>query len=261
MRRTLALVLTLLFAPPLAAQETAEKKAAPDEPPLSSARLTELTTSFEKSLSEASRLIERNPKGLDGYSQRGDALFFLGRMKESVADYDKMIELDDSIRTSHWRRGIALFYAGRYPDAAAQFESYHSFDQIDRENGIWRYLSQHQAEGQEKARQGLLKYQKDDREPFPAVYKLFAGTMAPEQILKQIEQAKLSDTEREQRLFYAHLYIGLNQAVEEEDDSARQHLVAATRNTWGPKAGYGPNYMWHVGRLHEAQLRKKLKAE
>ena len=168
-----------------------------------------------------------------------------------------MIELDEKELASHWRRGIALFYAGRYKDAAAQFESYHSFDQIDRENGIWRYLSQHLADGRANAREGLLKYKKDDREPFPAVYKLFAGTITPDQIMNQISEAEISKTEREKRLFYAHLYIGLNHAVEGEDELARKHLASATRNPWGPIAGYGPNYMWHVGRLHEAQLRKK----
>ena len=254
MQRCEFLLGLLLFAGTLAAQDKIDSAA---EGPLSAERVAELTQSFEKSLDQSAEFIRENPKSLKGYSQRGDAYFFLGRMKEAVADYDRMIELDESERASHWRRGIALFYAERYQDAAAQYESYHSFDQIDRENGIWRYLSQHRADGQKKAREGLLKYQKDDREPFPAVYKLFAGTMTPDQILDQIEKAEISKSEREKRRFYADLYIGLNHAVEGEDDSARVHLVAATRNTWGPVAGYGPNYMWNVGRLHEALLRTK----
>ena len=254
MPRTLSPILIALLVGVLVGQE---KEAAFDDGPLTSDRVVELTKSFHKSLDESSELIQRSPTSLKGYSQRGDALFFLGRFKEAVADYDKMIELDETQRTSHWRRGIALFYAGLYKDATAQFESYHSFDQIDRENGIWRYLSQNQADGRAKAREGLLKYQKDDREPFPAIYKLFAGTMTPDQILGQISGAKITKLEREQRLFYAHLYIGLNHAVEGEVESARQHLVVATRNTWGSTASYGPNYMWHVGRLHEALLRKE----
>ncbi|WP_010586975.1 tetratricopeptide repeat protein [Schlesneria paludicola] len=226
-------------------------------PPLSESKRAELTKSLEKSLEDSMRLVQETPRSVAAYSRRGDAYFFLGRFKEAVADYDTMVELDDSLAASHWRRGIALFYAERYQDAAAQFESYHSFDQVDRENGIWRYLSQHKAHGRAKAREGLLKYQKDDREPFPAVYKLFAGTISPEQILADIGAAELSKMEREQRLFYAQLYIGLNSAVEGDDDQARAHLAEATRNTWGPVAGYGPTYMWHVGRLHEELLRTK----
>jgi lipoprotein NlpI len=230
-----------------------------DVPPLTEAQLTELTKSFEKSLDEAAAKIQKNPESVGAYSQHGDACFFLGKFKEAVADYDKMNELQPAESSSNWRRGIALFYAGRYEDAAAQFESYHSFDQVDRENGIWRYLSQYKAYGPEKARQGLLKYKKDDREPFPAVYKLFAGTIPPEQILNEISKADVPKAARESRLFYAHLYIGLNYAVEGQADKARSHLAEATRNNWPRSADYGPHYMWQVGRLHEELLRSKSK--
>jgi lipoprotein NlpI len=225
--------------------------------PLTELDRTELLKALQQSFDEASKLVKDKPDSLTGYSRRGDACFFLGRFREAVADYDKMVELDETQRSSHWRRGIALFYAGRFEDAAAQFESYHSFDQVDRENGIWRYLSQHRAYGRDKAREGLLKYQKDDREPFPAVYKLFAGTMTPAQILQQIADADITKAEREKRLFYAHLYIGLNDAVENDNKQAQEHLALATKNKWGPGAGYGPNYMWQVGRIHEELLRKK----
>lgn len=249
--RILSVVAVALFCGILCAEET------DNGTPLPVARTAELKKSLEKALDDASSQVSAKPESLSGYSRRGDAYFFLGRFPEAVADYDKMIELDPGQSASHWRRGIALFYAQRYKDAAAQFESYHSFDQVDRENGIWRYLSQHRAYGREKAREGLLKYQKDDREPFPAVYKLFAGTIMPDQILDEITKADLSKTDREMRLFYAHLYIGLNYTVEDEPAKAREHLVLATRNSWGPTAGYGPNYMWHVGRLHEELLRKR----
>lgn len=254
MLRILLSIVLLLSVRAVIAADDAGKFA---ESPLSEDRVAELTKEFQKSLNESTALIEKKPAAVEGYSRRGDAYFFLGRFKEAVADYDKMIELDESQSASHWRRGIALFYAGRYKEAATQFENYHSFDQVDRENGIWRYLSQHRAYGREKAREGLLQYKKDDREPFPAVYRLFAGTMTADQILGEIAKADISKIEREKRLFYAHLYIGLNDAVDGEIDQARLHLAAATRNTWGPIAGYGPTYMWHTGRLHEELLRVK----
>ena len=242
----------------VAAQENAGRST---ESPLPESQRAELLKSFNKSFDEASAMIQEKPTSLNGYSKRGDANFFLGRFPEAVADYEKMVELDEMQKASHWRRGIALFYAGRYEEAASQFESYHSFDQVDRENGIWRYLSQHRAYGQAKAREGLLKYQKDDREPFPAVYKLFAGEISREQILNDIARADVAKAEREMRLFYAYLYIGLHCAVEGQDDLAQKHLALATRNTWGPVAGYGPTYMWHVGRLHEELLRTKSKSK
>jgi len=190
-------------------------------------------------------------------SARGDAHFKLGDFAKAVAEYEKMVEQDPSLEKSHWRRGIAYFYAGRYDKAAHQFEIYNTFDNVDRENGIWRYFSQFKAHGKEKAREGLLKYAKDDREPFPDVYQLFEGKKTPEQILTKIKEADLSDEHREMRSFYAHLYIGLNFAVEGKPDDAKPHLRKAVDNTWGPKAGYGPNYMWHVGRLHHDLLAAK----
>lgn len=243
----------------LATLSLADEVPTANESPLSADQSAELTKKWEKVRVEMTSAIEANPSSLSGYSRRGDACFFLGRFDDAVADYDHMNALDESQANSHWRRGIALFYAGKYKDAAAQFESYHSFDQVDRENGIWRYLSQYKAYGREKAREGLLKYEKDDREPFPSVYKLFAGTMKPDEILKQIDSADIPKEEREKRRFYAHLYIGLNHAVEGDAAAAQQHLRLSTLNKWGPAAGYGPNYMWHVGRLHEELLRKPVK--
>ena len=183
-------------------------------------------------------------------SARGDAHFKLGEFAQAVAEYEKMVEQDPSLEKSHWRRGIAYFYAGRYDKAAHQFEIYNTFDNVDRENGIWRYFSQFKAHGKEKAREGLLKYAKDDREPFPDVYQLFEGKKTPEQILTKIKEAQLGDEDREMRSFYAHLYIGLNFAVEGKPEEAKPHLRKAVDNKWGPKSGFGPNYMWHVGRLH-----------
>ena len=236
--------------------------AEPDDHPLSREQRDGLRTTLQERASQLSKTIEE-AESVGAYSQRGDAYFFLGDFDRALADYEKMVELNPDSGASHWRRGIARFYAKKFDKAAKQFEEYHSFDNVDRENGIWRYLSQHRAYGVEKAREGLLKYEKDDREPFPAVYQLFAGKLTPQQIEQQIADAKIDDEERSKREFYAHLYIGLNHAVEGRDTEAFKHLRKSTANTCGPKAGYGPNYMWHVGRLHYDLLlaERRLKQE
>lgn len=197
--------------------------------------------------------IKQTPNESALYSRRGDAYFFQGEFKAAVADYDKMVELTPSIKASHWRRGIACYYAKQYAAAAKQFEIYHSFDNVDRENGIWRFFSQFKAKGAAEAQQGLLKYEKDDREPFPDIYRLFEGKIRPEQILKNIQTAEIDETEREKRHFYAYLYIGLNESLQGRTETARKYLQKAVNNKWGPRAGFGPNYMWHTGRL-ELQL-------
>lgn len=222
------------------------------------------TDSLEQQIAEASRRTIRestkrigiDPADVNSWSRRGDAFFFVGKFDKAVYDYERMVDLDASLDHSHWRLGIAYFYAGRFNDAAGQFERYHSFDDVDRENGIWRYFSQYKAYGAKRAQEGLLKYKKDDREPFPSVYKLFDGRATPKHVLVQINDSNLSSTEREKQLFYANLYIGLNEAINGRVEKAQRHLQLSTDNTWGPKAGFGPHYMWQVGRLHL----KKLKA-
>lgn len=238
------LLIVLLFAAVLPAWAYGE------EHPLSADERSQLTAKFDKQIADLTSRIDQDAKNVDLYSRRGDANFFRGRFAESVADYEQMVELNAELDDSHWRRGIARFYASKFEGAAQQFERYHSFDDVDRENGIWRFFSQFKAYGAEKARAGLLKYKKDDREPFPSVYKLFSGEMTGADVLKRIDDAGVKGDEREKRLFYANLYIGLNDALEGRDESAINHLRRSTANKWGPTAGYGPNYMWHVGRVH-----------
>ena len=228
--------------------------------PISREDREKLTESLRKNAEMLSgKLLEGDSPRVGVLSQRGDVLFFLGDFKEAVADYEEMVDLDPQQGDSHWRRGIARFYAGQAKEAAQQFEAYHSFDDIDRENGIWRYFSQYRAYGPEKAKEGLLKYRKTDREPFPDVYRLFSGDTTPKKILAAIDAAEISKDEREKRLFYAQLYIGLNHAVEGHNTEAIVHLRESTANNWGRTAGYGPQYMWHVGRVHLDLLLEKLK--
>ncbi len=226
------------------------------EPPVPADRLATMTAAWKKTIEECTAGIAKSPQNGNLFSRRGDAYFFSAEFAKAVADYSAMVTIDPEVDTSHWRRGIAYFYAGQYAEAAAQFERYHSFDNVDRENGIWRYLSQVKSIGREKARMGLLKYAKDDREPFPAVYELFAGRTTPLAILQAIGDAPAEV--REQRLFYAHLYIGLNEFIEGREMSAQEHLEKAVRNSWASTAGYGPHYMWQVARVHEQQLRARL---
>lgn len=230
------------------------------EPPIPAEKLATMQAAWKRTIEDTTVAIAKTPEKVDLFSKRGDAYFFSADFTKAVDDYSTMVKLKPEYDAEHWRRGIAYFYAGQYAEAAAQFERYHSFDNVDRENGIWRYLSQVKAIGREKARAGLLKYAKDDREPFPAVYELFAGRITPEAILKGINEAKIPAEEREPRLFYVHLYIGLNEFIEGREKTAQEHLDKAVRNTWAPTAGYGPHYMWQVGRVHEEQLRRKLLA-
>jgi lipoprotein NlpI len=213
-----------------------------------------LNARFDADIAGLTAQTEKSPKSVDLYSRRGDAFFFRGKFAEAVADYETMATIQPDLETSHWRKGIAYFYARRYAKAAKQFENYHSFDNVDGENGIWRYLSQAKALGRERAREGLLKYEKDDREPFPDVYRLFAGELTADEVLGRIDRSQVGPEEKKKRLFYAELYVGLNDFVDGRHESAARHLDNAVKNEWGAKAGGGPGWMWHVGRVHRDLL-------
>lgn len=189
------------------------------------------------------------------HSRRGDALLFLGQYHRAVAEYRKMVDLQPDLDASHWRLGIALYFADQHEEAAAQFDKYHSFDDVDRENGIWRFLCHHRAFGAEQAARQLLRYDKDDREPFPVVYRLFDGSISPAEALQQIPDS-LPAAERDKRLFYTELYIGLLKTAEGDVEAARAALAGAISRKWPRKAGFGPNYMWHVARLQFDELMK-----
>jgi len=120
---------------------------ADDDHPLSSEQRDALNKQFDKTISAITQAIEKDPNHVNHYSRRGDAYFFRGRFNKAVADYEKMVELKPELETSHWRKGIAFFYAKKYKNAAHQFEIYNTIDQVDRENGIWRFFSQSKAYG------------------------------------------------------------------------------------------------------------------
>ena len=218
--------------------------------PLTDDERAELKKSWDDSINELTRKLEKKPDDLAALSKRGDAYFFRGNFSKSLGDYQKMCEVDADAEPGHWRLGLAQYYAGEYATSAKFFDRFFQTDDVDREGGLWKYLAQAKSEGPEKAKAGLLKYTKFDREPMPTVYRLFEGTITPEELLKTVDAGKLADTEREKRLFYIELYIGLWLDAHKQPREALPHFRAATANKWPRDAGYGPNWMWHVARVH-----------
>ena len=207
----------------------------------------------EKTMSER---LKKNPDEVSSYSARGDARLFLKDFKGSREDYEKMIELNPKLDVSHWRLGIAYFYLEEYDKAARQFGVYHQYDQIDRENGIWRFMSQFKADGLATARKGLLKYEKDDRPPYPWLYAMFAGELEPEKVFKKIDEQEFPERYKIRVLFHAYLYVGIYLELTEEDPKkALPYLRKAAANEYGRSTG---TYMWQVARIHYDLARDKL---
>jgi lipoprotein NlpI len=228
-------------------------------PPLTDAEMKTVQEKLQRQLREAQSRVAQAPTDAGALIERGTALFFLGRFPESVADFDKSIELEPSLAEGHWQRGIALFYAGKFAESAKQFERYHGHDDVDRENGIWRYLGQSAAFGSAKARREMLRYEREDRPPLPDVYQMFGARVSKEEIFQRIqERTRSAQGDRARQLFYANLYVGLFLVSERQPQAAWEYLRAATASPWGRQATGGPGFMWHVARIQEEQVRRQL---
>jgi lipoprotein NlpI len=211
-----------------------------------------LSKRFKEQEKKASLAIKENPQLVRGWSGRGDMRLFLGNFEGARSDYEKMIQLDPSLEVSHWRLGIAYFYLKEYDKAARQFEIYHNYDAIDRENGIWRFMSQFKSKGLRTAREGLLIYKKDDRPPYPLLYEMFAGRLKPDEVFTEIEKVNYPENYRNRVLFHATLYVGIYlELVEQNKEMAGNLLRKAFENKYGRATG---TYMWQVARLHYFQL-------
>jgi lipoprotein NlpI len=203
-------------------------------------------------LDEITAALGRTPDSMGLLSRRGDCHLFLGHFAAAVADFEKMITLDPTQDAPHWRLGIAYYFAGEFGKAARQFEKYHAHDGGDRENGIWKFISQVRGENLAKARAEMLVYTRFDREPFPALYEMFAGTRTTDEVFREIERKGLGGDGRV--LFFAHYYCGLNEALLGHRERALELTGRAAASAWGQTAEGGPAYMWQVARIHAARL-------
>jgi lipoprotein NlpI len=109
----------------------------------------------------------------------------------------------------------------------------------------------------EKARSLLLPYERPDRAPLNEIYQLCEGKLTAEQVAASLNRPGASPAEQGQREFYGQLYLGLDYAAKGEAAAARRHLQQALSSDWPFTAGYGPNYMWHVGRVQLSLLDEK----
>jgi lipoprotein NlpI len=199
-------------------------------------------------LQRADAAVTQSPDSVAAYSRRGDLHLFLGDFAAAVADFEKMIALDPAEDAPHWRLGIACYFAGQYAKSARQFEKYHAYDGRDRENGIWKFLAQAEADGLEKARAGMLAYTQFDREPFPTLYEMFAGKCAPDDVFTEIDRKGLSGDHLV--VFFANYYAGLDEALLGHRDRALALLRKAVEDPQAREAGY----MWQVARLQWERL-------
>jgi lipoprotein NlpI len=216
--------------------------------------LYEALDKHAEAIADFDRTLKLDPKAADAFEYRGSERFKLGKIAESIADFDEYLKLKPREGPKHWKRGISYYYAGRFEDGQKQFEAYQDVDGADVENVVWRYLCMARVIGVEKARAGLLKVGEDKRVPLMRVYDLFAGKAKPEDVLAAVEDGKPSKEEKNMRLFYAHLYVGLYYEAAGDKKKSLEHMRKAVEDH--PAHGY----MGDVARVH-FELRSKEKTK
>ncbi len=225
------------------------------EPPIPADERAQMLAGFTAQIARLDDAVKAAPDSVRLYSQRGDAHLFLGHFAESVADFEKMIALDPKQDAPHWRLGIAYYFTGAFAKSAKQFVKYQDFETGDRENGIWKFLADVKILGIEAARQEMLTYTKFDREPFPTLYEMFAGTKTTDELFADVKTKDL--TANETVMFFANYYAGLNEGIFGHREKALELLRKAVADGWKSRGGSEPSYMWQVARLHYESLAAK----
>ena len=95
----------------------------------------------------------------------------------------------------------------------------------------------------------------DNRVPMKEVQALFAGLGSVRQVLEAAEAGKVSDSERRNYRFYAHLYLGLYFEAAGDAKQAREHIEKAAVDF------SQDHYMGDVARVHLQLMKKKKKTE
>jgi lipoprotein NlpI len=204
-----------------------------------------------EAVADFDKCLALDPKLAEAYQRRGCDQFKRGKVTESLADFDKYLELRPDARTRHWQRGISLYYAGKFEEGRKQFEGYEKFDTNDVENAVWHFLCAARLDGVEKARSNMLKIGEDKRLPMSQVYALYHGDFKPADVMAAAEDAEIKPAQRQQALFYAHLYVGLYHEVNGDKKKALEHLeLAADKYRID-------HYMGDVARVHRDLLRKE----
>lgn len=224
------------------------------EPPFPAAERSALLADCRSQIATLTTALGASPRDPSLYSRRGDRHLFLGEFAAAVTDFERMIALDPVLDAPHWRLGIAYYFAGDFAKSSRQFAKYHAYENRDRENGLWKFLADVRTLGLAQARSQMLVYTRFDREPFPALYALFAGQKTTAEFLADLKARQLTGDPAV--MFFAHYYAGLHEALLGHRTEAVALLHAAVASPWGRTAERGPAYMWQVARLHFDEMSK-----
>ena len=105
-----------------------------------------------------------------------------------------------------------------------------------------------QRDGFDTAREKILKIGDDRRVPMRQIYDLFAGVGTVEDVMTAVQAGEPDPATLNQRLFYAHQYLGLYYEAAGDRERMLKHTAEAVEKPIG-------HYMYDVAKVH-LQLRK-----
>lgn len=205
----------------------------------------------DEAIKSFDKAYELDNKLMAAINQRGGEKFKKGDIKGSLEDFEAYIKFRPEAYDDHWRYGISLYYAGKFEEGAKQFKAGEKAFGSDAENAFFHYICNARKEGFEKARKNILKIGTDTRVPMMKIYDMIQGKAKPDEVVETAEKAKLNKEDKNEALFYAHLYVGLNYEAEGNAGKCEEHLKIAVEKH---KIGH---YMWDVGNVHLQLMKKK----
>lgn len=205
-----------------------------------------------KAIEDFNRVLSMEPSQSDVFQLRGIEHFREGHVADSLMDFDRYLSLNPSQTPYHWQRGISLYYSDRFGDGRKQFESHQTVNPQDVENAAWHFFCVARSDGVEKARALLYPMGQDSRIPMAQIHALLAGTGTAEQVLEAAQAGNPSPATLQRQMFYAHLYLGLYEEVQNHEKESWAHIEKAVQ------LASKEDYMGSVARVH-AQLRKAKK--
>ncbi len=174
-------------------------------------------------------------------ARRGGVHFKLGDNKAALRDFDRAVELEPRLGPQLWQRGLSLYYAERWDDCITQFVSHRTVNPDDVENAVWHFLCVARKDGIAAARRAILPVGPDRRVPMEKIYELFQGSADEAAVMEQAQTSRVGVLSCQ--LFYAHLYLGLWDEVNDRPAAALKHLEAAVALDF-------PHYMGDMARVH-----------
>ena len=202
---------------------------------------------FNQAIADLDRAVKLDPDAPAAYQARGEIHFKAGHIRESIADFDRFLELQPRREPYHWQRGISYYFAGEYEKGVRQFELHKTVNPRDVENAVWHYLCKAKVSGPKKARSTLIEISGDSRPWAMTVYSMYQGKVTPRQALARADQPSETPTQRQDNLFYTHLYVGLYHESMGRSDRALQQIRIAAEDY------PSPHYMGDVARVMQEE--------